>query len=227
MDAQTNGIGTLILVRIGYEPGSKFCTGCTSGHGARCVPFQTGRATDGGDEWVRCLACLKAEAAFARYRGLEQTCSALSEECAGLRSALADAAPTSEQAALVNRERLAALQHEQWTYWTRHLLDNLDEVHKAGWERQIATPYADLCEQEKDSDRAEADRVLALLGVGPVIGVEIGRVLADWDAFGEGISLIPCRVVRSLCAALAADGITLPAQAQGPQAEDAGGGDAL
>jgi hypothetical protein len=32
------------------------------------------------------------------------------------------------------------------------------------WQRQMATPYADLSEEEKASDRAEADRVLALIG---------------------------------------------------------------
>ena len=33
------------------------------------------------------------------------------------------------------------------------------------WKRQVATPYANLTEAEKDSDREEADRVLAIIGV--------------------------------------------------------------
>jgi hypothetical protein len=32
------------------------------------------------------------------------------------------------------------------------------------WQRQVRTPYAELSEPEKDSDRDEADRVLALIG---------------------------------------------------------------
>jgi hypothetical protein len=64
------------------------------------------------------------------------------------------------------REKLAALSHEQWAGWTRHLLANLDEAHIAGWRRQIATPYADLSEEEKNSDRQEADRILVLVESG-------------------------------------------------------------
>jgi hypothetical protein len=36
------------------------------------------------------------------------------------------------------------------------------------WERQIATPYEELTETEKDSDREWADKVLALLESEPV-----------------------------------------------------------
>lgn len=61
------------------------------------------------------------------------------------------------------REQLAALAHEQWSGWVEHMLDNLDDAHIQGWRRQIATPYEELSEPEKDSDRKEADRVLAVL----------------------------------------------------------------
>ena len=60
-------------------------------------------------------------------------------------------------------ERVAALEHEQWAAWTSYLLANLDAVHIEGWERQIRTPYADLSEKEKDSDREWAEKVLDLL----------------------------------------------------------------
>lgn len=60
------------------------------------------------------------------------------------------------------REVLAALSHEQWSGWTKYMLNNLDSVHMAGWRRQIATPYSELSEKEKDSDRVEADKTLAL-----------------------------------------------------------------
>lgn len=36
-------------------------------------------------------------------------------------------------------------------------------MHIARWKRQMVTPYEGLTEKEKDSDRAEADKVLALL----------------------------------------------------------------
>ena len=59
-------------------------------------------------------------------------------------------------------ERLADLEHEQWAHWTRYMLDNLTPENTERWRRQIDTPYADLSEQEKESDREWARRVVAL-----------------------------------------------------------------
>jgi hypothetical protein len=61
------------------------------------------------------------------------------------------------------RERLAALEHEQWAHWTRHLLDHLTPENIERWRRQIDTPYDELSESEKQSDREWADRVLELI----------------------------------------------------------------
>lgn len=85
------------------------------------------------------------------------------------------------------REALAALEHDQWAHWTGHMLDVLEPLLAYGrgvtevfyadvdakaikslealqrWERQIQTPYADLTEKEKDSDREWADKVLTEL----------------------------------------------------------------
>lgn len=76
------------------------------------------------------------------------------------------------------REPLAALAHEQWAGWMRHFyskaqtIDNGDylcipKVWWTRWLRQMDTAYAGLSEKEKESDRAEADRVLALLASVP------------------------------------------------------------
>ena len=61
------------------------------------------------------------------------------------------------------RERLAALEHEQWAHWTRHLLDHLTPENLERWRRQIATPYDQLSEPEKQRDREWADRVLEVI----------------------------------------------------------------
>lgn len=70
------------------------------------------------------------------------------------------------------RERLAALEHDRWSRWQRYLHSCCDEVHGAlrippryveHWERQMCTPYAELSEREKDSDREEADRTLEIV----------------------------------------------------------------
>lgn len=60
-------------------------------------------------------------------------------------------------------ERLAALEHEQWAHWAKHMLANLTPENVEGWERQAATPYADLTEAEKAKDREWAEKVLDLL----------------------------------------------------------------
>lgn len=74
------------------------------------------------------------------------------------------------------REALAAREHEQWADYMRYFLDHLpdasQELFPGKWigqdyvnnlRRLIDTPYAELSEKQKDNDRAEADRVLAIL----------------------------------------------------------------
>ncbi len=63
------------------------------------------------------------------------------------------------------REGLAALEHEQWSHWTRYMLEHLTPDNIERWLRQCETPYEDLTEREKDSDREWADRVLAIMKV--------------------------------------------------------------
>ncbi len=60
-------------------------------------------------------------------------------------------------------ERLADWDHRAWAGWTRYLLDNYTPENVARWERQTVTPYADLSEREKDSDRKEAREILAVI----------------------------------------------------------------
>lgn len=76
------------------------------------------------------------------------------------------------------REQLAALAHEQWSGWMRYLFEKttgniagtalIPEWAVERWKRQLNTPYAQLSEEEKESDRKEADRVLALLKLEPL-----------------------------------------------------------
>jgi hypothetical protein len=61
------------------------------------------------------------------------------------------------------REELANLEHQQWAHWTQYMLDNLTPENIERWRRQIDTPYSELSEKEKASDRNWADKVLALV----------------------------------------------------------------
>lgn len=60
-------------------------------------------------------------------------------------------------------EALADLEHQQWAHWTRYMLDNLTPENIERWRRQIDTPYSDLTEKEKDSDREWARKSLQAL----------------------------------------------------------------
>ena len=72
------------------------------------------------------------------------------------------------------REMLASLSHEIWAHWMKYLFSRCDtEIYNLGpvidwsdaerWLRQIDTTYTDLTEREKDSDREQADKIIAVL----------------------------------------------------------------
>ena len=60
------------------------------------------------------------------------------------------------------RERLAGKLHQIWANWTAYFLANQSEENRVRWLRQINTPYSELSETEKESDRRIADQILAL-----------------------------------------------------------------
>lgn len=71
------------------------------------------------------------------------------------------------------REKLAANAHDSWTSWMTYMF-GCGMVDAQGqlvipaslverWQRQMVTPYGQLPEQEKRSDRIEADRILFAL----------------------------------------------------------------
>ena len=45
------------------------------------------------------------------------------------------------------------------------MIDNWSPESVERWERQVATPYAELSEREKESDRKEARDIVRLLGL--------------------------------------------------------------
>ncbi len=70
------------------------------------------------------------------------------------------------------REQIADLQHQQWAGWTEYMFSKCTKNEDGTltiptwaverWTRQINTPYNQLSESEKDSDRVEAYKVLEL-----------------------------------------------------------------
>jgi hypothetical protein len=86
-------------------------------------------------------------------------------------------------------EALAALEHDRWSGWERYREKVCTLKHHSSgesnidrWRRQRDTAYADLSEAEKESDRAEVRKTLAVLekygiidAVGPIEQVEAER----------------------------------------------------
>jgi len=71
------------------------------------------------------------------------------------------------------REALSDVLHDIWTSWMQYLFEKCP-VNEDGtatisawavenWNRQIRTSYAELTEKEKDSDREQADKIIAAL----------------------------------------------------------------
>lgn len=75
------------------------------------------------------------------------------------------------------REKLAELCHKQWSDWTKYFFSkcnfNFSAIPEgaalipnwaiARWRRQIKTDYKDLSEDEKESDRKEANKFIELM----------------------------------------------------------------
>ncbi len=71
-------------------------------------------------------------------------------------------------------ETLASVEHERWSHWQRYvhskcipqggegdLLIPADLVKR--WEQQIVTPYSELTDEEKESDREQVRKYLPLI----------------------------------------------------------------
>jgi len=109
-----------------------------------------------------------------------------------------------------DREKLAEYAHDAWIGWmrylfgkSRHMPDGQVYIPKGSadrWKRQSETAYADLPEKEKESDRAEADKILALFA-GAAEDTEqhpseadlraafkAGEALSFWEECGGGDS---------------------------------------
>lgn len=92
-------------------------------------------------------------------------------------------------------ERLASIEHARWASWQRHLHSKCVRrydgalVIPAGYvealERQIATPYEQLTEAEKEADRKEARAALSALEEPSEAMIQAG-VDAFYNLTGDG-----------------------------------------
>ena len=76
------------------------------------------------------------------------------------------------------KDKLADIEHQRWSDWQKYIMlgcfkergvhdDNMileiPQRQWDNWHRQIMTPYKDLTEKEKDSDREQVDRYWKLI----------------------------------------------------------------
>ena len=70
-------------------------------------------------------------------------------------------------------EQLAAIEHERWAHWQRYMHEKGNRQHDGSltlpadlvikWDRLINTPYEQLTEKERESDREQVRRYLPLI----------------------------------------------------------------
>lgn len=70
-------------------------------------------------------------------------------------------------------EKLAAVEHERWAHWQRYVHNHCERRPDGSlvippdlarqWSAQIETPYSDLSDAEKDSDREQVRRYLPVI----------------------------------------------------------------
>jgi len=63
-------------------------------------------------------------------------------------------------------EKLAELEHKQWSHWVMYMLKNLTKENVDRWKRQLGYTYSELSEKEKESDREWARKVLKIIKKG-------------------------------------------------------------
>jgi hypothetical protein len=71
------------------------------------------------------------------------------------------------------REKLADAEHASWARWMAYLFSKcqrqangsytIPPEYVSHWQREVATPYAELSEREKESDRAEVELILPII----------------------------------------------------------------
>ena len=110
------------------------------------------------------------------------------------------------------REGLASYAHDAWSGWMKYMFEKgqYRGQFKTGsegeieivwimpawaverWRRQMNTPYADLPDSEKESDRLEADRMIEVIDRTPLVGVANTHEITRGSIQGLAYNALRC-----------------------------------
>jgi hypothetical protein len=95
------------------------------------------------------------------------------------------------------KERLAALEHEQWMQWAKELLEkeNISPERAERW-KKFFVPYNQLPDDAKEDDREWAENVIAIVENEDVDEVENTRTLSMDGTTGKGAEWIPKKMLK-------------------------------
>jgi len=109
-------------------------------------------------------------------------------------------------------EQLADIEHQRWADWQRYMHSKCTSNSYNGrlsipaelvtqWERQIDTPYADLSEAEKESDRDQVRRYWPLI---EELQADVARMRVALDEYVrlDRLGLIPTEELQAVVDAL-------------------------
>jgi len=85
-------------------------------------------------------------------------------------------------------ETLADIEHERWSGWMRYFYENNTPENNERWKKQMITPYKDLPEHSKESDRREVRKTLAALNTPPQSPVTKEEAREAFDDFDNQIA---------------------------------------
>lgn len=129
-----------------------------------------------GKSWIS----LSSEAEWVYINGKNATCG-----LCGSSMKKVDSSQSEAPSVVTVKEQLAAIEHERWSDWQKwcHEVlykelgwsDRLEKVLER-WKVQIETPYFELSEKEKQSDRDQVDRYWPLINR-LIIGAEENGIL--------------------------------------------------
>jgi len=97
-------------------------------------------------------------------------------------------------------EKLAALEHEQWSHWMKYFFNRMNIMYRKfgydtngeyvfelnstdvdRWKNQMNTPYSELTEKEKESDREWARKTLECLSMDQINPFDITKMASELE----------------------------------------------